>query len=238
MKIELENKNGIDLFDWLKENDDIVKKKRLLYVISTNAEPKIIKIGISNQPTRIWSYVVEHGVTNKKNRCEGVNLYFIASVEKIETTSDSNSEVANIEKKVKNYMKDTNRLINKLHEKKHIRGDERYEISIVAFLKIVKKYLSKEREYKPPNTSFNINNKEFKLREEYKIKWNDHNDIKYKGWVKARITRIYQNGGVMFRVTDEKAKKISSKYHGNTYNLFHSEKYFEPNELVSSNIKP
>ena len=238
MKIELEDRNGVDLYDWLKKNDEKIKNKRLLYVIATNAEPKIIKIGISNQPTRIWSYVVEHGVSNKKNRCEGVNLYFIASVQKIQTTSDGDSEVANLERKIKNYMKNTKRLIDKIHKKKHIRGDERYEIKPIAFIRIVKEFMNKERDYKPQNTSFIINNKEYKLREEYKIKWNNHNDIKHKGWVKAKITRIFLDGGVMFRVTDEKAKKISSEYRGHTYNLFNSEKYFEPNELKSSNIKP
>jgi len=238
MKIEFEDKNGIDLYKWLTENDEKIKKQRLLYIISTKAEPEIIKIGISNKSGRIWSYVNTHGITNKKNKCEGVNLYFIASTEYNPNTSDGNSEVANIEKKVKNYMKRTNRLINQIYKNKYIRGDERFEIKPVAFIKIVKQFLNKEREYKEPINSFIIKGKEYKLREEYKIKWNDHNDIKYKGWIKARITRIYQNGGVMFRVTDEKAKRISSKYHGNTYNLYNSEKYFEPNQLISNNIKP
>ena len=236
MKIEYENKEGIDLYEWLKDNYDRIEKLRLLYIISTNAEPKIIKIGVSNVPSRIWSYVNEHGTTNKKNPCEGVNLYFIASVEKRDV-DPKKTEIANLETKVKNYMKKTKRLIKQLHNNKHIRGDERYIIKPIAFINIVKSTMNKEREYKPPNTSFMINNKEFKLKEEYRIKWNNHNDIKYKGWIKAKITRIYQDGGVMFRVTDMKAKQISSEYRGHTYRLFHREKYFPPNELKSSNIK-
>jgi len=94
-----------------------IKDYNLFYVLKTNMEKDIFKIGISSGTHRLSSYLNSYGET-EKNRCSGVLLYYLLGTKKNEFFGIDKSFARKKEKQ----------LITDL-KKYNIRGDERFKIS-------------------------------------------------------------------------------------------------------------
>jgi len=124
--IKYQNKQGTELHNWLLENGDSLKNKRIFYVVKANMEKDkdVYKIGISERGDnsaigRLIDYVHFYGVTNKKNSCQGVKLYLLLANVFNPDVEASHAAVRKLETKV----------IRDFADKRE-RGRERIHVSI------------------------------------------------------------------------------------------------------------
>ena len=75
---------GIELDTWLRQNGEMLKNKRIFYVVRAklDKERDVYKIGISERGSnsafgRLADYVHFYGVSEKENNCKGVKLYLL-----------------------------------------------------------------------------------------------------------------------------------------------------------------
>ena len=124
--IKYQNKKGTELHNWLLENGDSLKNKRIFYVVKANMEQDkdVYKIGISERGDnsaigRLIDYVHFYGVTNKENSCQGVKLYLLLANVFNPDVEASHAAVRKLETKV----------IRDFADKRE-RGRERIHVSI------------------------------------------------------------------------------------------------------------
>jgi len=100
-----------------KENKRILSDYNLFYVLKSNMERSIFKIGISSGTHRLSSYLNIYG-SNAVNQCSGVLLYYLTGTKK---SPDFGIERSYARKKEKQLIADLKQF--------NVRGDERFEIN-------------------------------------------------------------------------------------------------------------
>lgn len=133
--IAYKSKEGTELHNWLLEHGDSLRNKRIFYVVRANLEQKkdVYKIGISERGDnsaigRLIDYVHFYGVSNDKNKCQGVKLHLLlANVFNPDVTA-SHAAVRRLETKV----------IADYADKRE-RGRERIHVSIEDLFKYLEK---------------------------------------------------------------------------------------------------
>jgi|TARA_R110002012_G_scaffold33262_1_gene97612 hypothetical protein len=99
------------------KNKRLIRDYNLFYVLQTNMEKDIFKIGISSGTHRLSSYLNSYGKSDR-NKCSGVMLYYLTGTKKTDKFGIDKSFARRKEKQ----------LINDL-KKYNVRGDERFKIS-------------------------------------------------------------------------------------------------------------
>jgi len=136
------NKNGMKLEDGVKKYDEILKKNRAFYVISTNADnkrtgnpkdkdEKILKVGVASKVDRLNTYVKHAGKTDKSRPCAGAKLHYLAVSGLNKNNRDyrvKRYETENMEAKIKQDLK------GKVH-----RGSEWLKIKPAELEKVINK---------------------------------------------------------------------------------------------------
>lgn len=136
-KVLLFNKNGIELDNFLRQNGDKLKNKRIFYVISAKMDNhNIYKIGLSERGEnsafgRLKDYVHFYWKENNDNNKHGVKIYVCLANTFNADVSNPDAVVRKIETKMKKDFK--GKTIQG-------RGNERFEVNINEIFE----YLEKE----------------------------------------------------------------------------------------------
>ena len=162
------SKAGKHLETFLFENADDLRSQRYLYVLSmnldnhhikNNKQKKIFKFGIGGMnyrnddqnpyPSRLRGYVINYGLNNKDNHCQGVKIHYLFSVQYNKNIEPKKSKIHNMEKKIKQKTEQfrIRYKFKEADEEKTLRGTERIETTFDNLMKIIRSTLNtQERE--------------------------------------------------------------------------------------------
>jgi len=135
------NEKGVPLETWVKENYDIIKGKRVLYVIRANIDNelgnKVYKFGVagmdSGEPIgRLNQYIYMYGYNSESNSRQGCKLIALYYTDYNKFVEKRKSAIWKTEKRLKQALKPNIWRIN--------RGDERTSMS----LDMMKAYIERE----------------------------------------------------------------------------------------------
>jgi len=211
MRIFVEpNEIGLPLTKaFLDKNKNRVENYRCFYIISTNLEPDIYKIGISCRNTifRLNNYILEHGF-KRSNRVTGVRIHYLAGNVYNENVECIKTAIYKLEKSLKSYFKIKQTLVKD-------RGTERVKMSFDSLVKLIKDFsVNDEITQVRRSTRMKEINDKWKVGDIYKVKWNEE-DVEERGgrigYYKAKITKVnpkslyfeFENDGYEKRITDK-----------------------------------
>ncbi len=170
MPVLYENKKGMKLETFLQKHKKILEFKRYFYVLSMNLDnhhikntddKKIYKFGIGGinyrnedinpYPNRLKSYIINFGIHNKKNLCQGVKIHFLFFTEHNRLVETKLTKVHKIETKLKRATKDLR--LTYPGSFRISRGTERV---FTTFDNLISKIDYDLKEYEAPNRYKNV----------------------------------------------------------------------------------
>lgn len=108
--METEDGRGMCLEKYLSHNKTKLMNRRIFYVVRTNAEKNIFKVGIGGYGSnarhtahhRLNQYVIQHGThkNHHKNACVGVKVFYIYSTGQTKNVNKVHSRIYKLEQKI------------------------------------------------------------------------------------------------------------------------------------------
>lgn len=212
-----ENGKPIELDKYLIENKKKLKNKLCFYMVSSVAEPDIIKFGITirgDAYSRLNSYVISYGI-RKRNKATGVMLLYLGFTNYNKNVYYINTRIYKTEKYLKQFFRKKNAIVRG-------RGSERVRSAAKSILQVINKKTEEigDDEITIPRRSTRGKKIfEYETGDTVFLKWTSQ-DVKeyggYEGIYQATINKIkkdavdvtYEDGFEIIIPNDKFKKKI------------------------------
>ena len=102
---------GVNLEDFIKNNEKLLRKSRIFYVIQANSDKnRVTKIGIAGTISgqavaRLYEYVHFHGYNNDRNPAQGVKIIACYYTAYDKNVPSKNTVIYKLEQQIKNEIK-------------------------------------------------------------------------------------------------------------------------------------
>jgi len=226
-KVIFENYDGVELREWLRdeENRKKIKDMRILYVVKANIDKKLFKFGIGgnkgdgegggeNAYGRLHQYVNYYGVSNKDDKCKGIKLYMIIGNKYNKDIKPEDSAVAIKEKYLINQLKgDTDKVGS--------RGNERVNTNIRTLFRLIQNNANKTDEDIELERRKSERNKQAKLTTSDKVLEVTGHDTPKKGKGKT-LFRTRWSRPYILTEKDKKGKKLKETKVFTTDEFYHN----------------
>lgn len=102
---------GVNLEDFIKNNEKLLQKSRIFYVVQANSDKnRVTKIGIAGTKSgraivRLYEYVHFHGYNNDRNPAQGVKIIACYYTAYNSNVPSKNTVIYKLEQQIKNEIK-------------------------------------------------------------------------------------------------------------------------------------
>lgn len=224
-KVIFENYDGVELREWLRDNREKIKDKRILYVVKANIDKNLFKFGIGgnkgdgegggeNAYGRLLQYVNYYGVSNKDDKCKGIKLYLIIGNKYNKDVQPENSAVFRKEKYLIKQLEDD-------RDDENSRGKERVNTNIRTLFRLIQNNANKTDEDIELERRKSERNKQAKLTTSDKVLEVTAHDTPRKGRGKT-LFRTRWSRPYILTEKDKKGKTLKETKVFTTDEFYHN----------------